>query len=202
MANKSPPGFDPTRRLVTIKNESHPAFDPLRWSSILSEAAFSTFMNEFEGESDRAAAVLAGAYLDDGLAKLLQMRLIGSKRFKDELLGQDRPLGTFSARIKAAYAVGVVSDSGYHDLELIRKIRNTAAHHLVGFSFERAEIVSWCGRLLLPQWWPAKFSPNRTPRVRFNLSVCMLVMVNAAPLELCRPIEQLVLDGQVPKGGS
>jgi DNA-binding MltR family transcriptional regulator len=37
-------------------------------------------------------------------------------------------LGTFAARIAAAYSMGLISDLEYKDCELIRKIRNEFAH--------------------------------------------------------------------------
>jgi len=61
--------------------------------------------NEFQEESDRAAAVLAAAYLDNLLGKLIAVSMILEYDEVEELLyrGGYAPLGTFSARIDIAY---------------------------------------------------------------------------------------------------
>jgi hypothetical protein len=50
-------------------------------------------------ENDRAVAVMAAAFLDDALYALLSRSFVEDK-IADQLLKSDRPLGTFSARIK------------------------------------------------------------------------------------------------------
>jgi len=56
-------------------------------------------------------------------------------------------LGTFSARIDAAYCLGLLSKDENRDLHLIRKIRNDFAHKLIDMSFESQEIASRCREL-------------------------------------------------------
>jgi hypothetical protein len=77
-------------------------------------------------ESDRGCALVGAAILEESLANLLRASFVPGTA--EELLGQDRPLGTFSARIKAARAIGLIDKTDFTDLELVRKIRNDTAH--------------------------------------------------------------------------
>jgi mannitol operon repressor len=62
--------------------------------------------------------------------------------------GANAPLGTFSARIEACYALGLTSDDEHNDLTLIRRIRNEFAHN-IETTFGTPSIVSRCSQLRL-----------------------------------------------------
>lgn len=51
------------------------------------------------------------------------------------------PLSTFSAKIKLAYALGLIPMYCFTDLEKIRRIRNATAHKYSAMSFENQEII-------------------------------------------------------------
>lgn len=106
-------------------------------------------MEEFKREGDRAAAVLAAAYLDHLLGDLIAAAMkVGSGEVEKLLLGRDTdPLGTFSARVKAIYCLGLLSKDEFRDLSLIGKIRNEFAHELTGLSFETQSIAHRCREL-------------------------------------------------------
>jgi len=55
-------------------------------------------------------------------------------------------LGTFSARVEACYALGLITEDEHNDVSLIRRIRNDFAHH-IDTSFETPSVVSRCGQL-------------------------------------------------------
>jgi len=100
--------------------------------------------NEFRDESDRAAAVLAAAYLDHLLGELISATMTAEPEEVEEMLFQkgNGPLGTFSARIDTAYCLGLLSRDERGDLHLIRKIRNDFAHKLAGMSFEGTQTIA------------------------------------------------------------
>jgi DNA-binding MltR family transcriptional regulator len=100
--------------------------------------------NEFQDESDRAAAVLAAAYLDHLLGELIAATMTAEPEEVEELLFQkgNGPLGTFSACINTAYCLGLLSGDEWRDLHLIRKIRNDFAHELTGMSFEGTQTIA------------------------------------------------------------
>ena len=99
--------------------------DPL-WSMI----------DELEKESDRGAVLVAAAFLDDSLSNLLRSVMVDDKNLIDSLLRPDGPLGTFSARIKVCQAFGLLESDVYHDLQLIRRLRNEFAHRHQSASLE------------------------------------------------------------------
>lgn len=98
------------------------------------------FLKEFQGESDRAAAVLGAAFLDIHLERLLESFFVeGHPKITSEVLDRGSA-GTFAARIKMALCLGLLTEEEYADLELIREIRNAFAHDLQGVAFSNNEI--------------------------------------------------------------
>jgi hypothetical protein len=98
-------------------------------------------------ESDRGCVILVACRLDDALYELHESCIysnIGPTQTSlvDKLLSLHQPLGDFAARIQLAYAYGLVSRQDYRDLEVLRKMRNDAAHILqhTRFSFDIADI--------------------------------------------------------------
>ena len=99
------------------------------------------FLEEFQRETDRAAAVLAAAYLDSRLEALVREKCVGVPKFVEELLSGQGGLSSFSARISVAYAVGLISLKAAEDLHLVRRIRNDFAHQVHGLSFATPTIA-------------------------------------------------------------
>lgn len=114
---------------------------------------WNSFYEEIRNESARGAVIIAGAVLDVQLRNLISKFLVDDSKVVDELLGSenkpDRPLSSFSSRIKAAYCLGLISRGMYDDLNAVRKIRNKFAHKMHGYTFDEPEIVSWCKSLKL-----------------------------------------------------
>lgn len=111
------------------------------------------FYDEFQNESPGAAAIVASSFIDEWLRKLLFDSMVDDKKLVNELLGGDKdaPLSTFSARIKAAYCLGLISKEQYQDLNTIKNIRNYFAHGIHGITFDYEQIVSLCNSLFLPK---------------------------------------------------
>jgi len=105
------------------------------------------FLEEFQKESDRATAILGAAYLDEHLLQLLSTFLVDDEGEVGELLGTEKPLGTFGARIRAAYCMGLLAKEDFEDLKIIKAIRNDFAHQLHGLSFNGESIVKKCEKL-------------------------------------------------------
>ena len=125
-------------------------------------------MSALQTESDHAVALIAAAFLDEMLASLLQTVFVDSPKVVEALLGIDRPVSSFSARIKLAYCAGHISEGTYQDLELIREIRNDFAHSRQSLSFDSAIVKDRCNRLRYPMITAGAESPDfSVPRVRF-----------------------------------
>jgi hypothetical protein len=97
---------------------------------------------EFAIESDRGAAIVAAAMLDDALKSLLKKRLCPpASKDRSILERYDAPLGSFAARIDAAQQLGLVSKHFARDLHLIRDIRNDFAHAPQSCRFDTSPTV-------------------------------------------------------------
>jgi DNA-binding MltR family transcriptional regulator len=82
--------------------------------------------------------------LDTALEDLLKAYFVNDPNVASNMLGQMRPLGTFSARIDMAYLLGWISLDIHRDLHLIRKIRNDFGHRMKALSFEDPMIRPRC----------------------------------------------------------
>ncbi len=98
-------------------------------------------------ESTRGGVLLGAAILDDCLRKLLHNFMIASEKEVNKLL-HNGPLGTFSARCLAAYCLGLISIDEFHDIELIREVRNSFAHDLMEANLENSAIKANCTKLM------------------------------------------------------
>ena len=94
--------------------------------------ALAPFIGGLENEGDRAAVILVVSKLELILSQILQKYLIPVPDSEDGLLANDRPLGTFSARIHMAHRLGLIDNLFSRSLHLIRKIRNDFAHEVEG----------------------------------------------------------------------
>jgi DNA-binding MltR family transcriptional regulator len=95
---------------------------------------FREFINEFKGESDRAAVILGAAKLDLMLNQILLKVLFPNASSQDDLFDQDRPLSSFAAKINLCHRLGIIDSECSRALHMIRKIRNDFAHEVSGCS--------------------------------------------------------------------
>jgi DNA-binding MltR family transcriptional regulator len=107
-------------------------------------------IQEFQQKSDRAVAILGTTYLNTHLARLLECFLIEDEKVRNMLLEEENPLGTFEARIKAAFGFGLISRTEYHDLVLIWHIRNRFIRDMGEGNFSEEDIRNLCKRLKIP----------------------------------------------------
>ncbi|HEU0143495.1 MAG TPA: MltR family transcriptional regulator [Nitrososphaera sp.] len=105
------------------------------------------FAASLTSESDRGCALMAAAYLDSELGKLLDKFFVNNASVKREMLDQSRPLASFSARIDMAYLLGLLGPKAHRDLHLIRKVRNEFGHVPVELNFDDQGIRNRCGEL-------------------------------------------------------
>lgn len=99
---------------------------------------FLALTNGLKGESDRGCVVLAVAWIENDLTRLLKRHLLPSPKTSessDELFGARGYLGTFSSKIDLAYRLGLIRRSNHQCLHLCRRIRNDFAHLSDGLSF-------------------------------------------------------------------
>lgn len=134
------------------------------------------FLEEFQKETDRGAAIVGAAFLDVLLEQLISNFLIDDKEKVNELLNPDyiyAPLSSFSAKRKASYCLGLISLEEHADLKTINDVRNLFAHNLHGLSFNENEIVKLCDTLHVPNKL-SLLDISQTARFRFITTVSIL----------------------------
>src|SRR5438445_11830774 len=93
---------------------------------------FDTFVEGIIDEKmERPLLIISTAKIDDLLFCILSKYLCPkSSADKDDLLEGDQPIGSFSARIKLCFRLGIIDEGFYKVLERTRKIRNQGAHRI------------------------------------------------------------------------
>ena len=115
-------------------------------------------IERLQSMDDAPAVLLGAAYLDHALELLLKSefkRKLTADEEKRMFDGsQNAILGSFSAKIRIAYALGLVLDEVYADLLLINDIRNAFAHSLYGnVDFRNEHVLSDCNKLAYVGMW-------------------------------------------------
>ncbi len=133
-------------------------------------------VEEIKTHSDRAAAIVGAAFIDERLRQYLSRFLIDKPKEVEELFGFDRPLGSFGSRIRTAYCLGLLDDDEYHDLKIIQEVRNAFAHELHGLTFADPWVANKCKDLvLITRGTDPSLYANDAPRNIFLHTVADLV---------------------------
>lgn len=90
---------------------------------------------------ERGLILSLAAFAEDSLGVLLKAFMLSVDATNSLLEGFNAPLGTFSSRIRAAYALGLVTKDQFDDLEHLRKIRNKFSHTWQPISFSDPTIT-------------------------------------------------------------
>lgn len=147
---------------------------------------WNTFSEELHKETDRAAAVLGTAFLDSLLEDMLRAFFVDEPPEVDPLFAPDGPAGTFGARIRLSYGLGLLVPDEYNDLRTIQKVRNRFAHDLHGLVFSERSITDHCRNLRLPSTGFSR-QPDwlSSPRSKYIYSVVVLSQALAGRTLLC-----------------
>lgn len=132
----------------------------------------SEFFKEFNKEGDRGRALVAASLLDERLKGILEAFLLKGKVSSQLVDGFNAPLGTFSARTSASYALGLIQKNEFDEINLIRRIRNEFSHKWKGITFRSARVADLCNRL--PWLGPVDIGKD-VPKVRFTFAVVVLL---------------------------
>lgn len=141
----------------------------------------SGILDDLAHEPDRILAIIADAYLNDLLQNGLKVKFRGSKKSLDTIFRRQGFLDSLAAKAEIAHAIGFIDSDEYHDLKIIRKIRNKFAHIPNQISFQTTEIADMCNDLkygkMLPELQAADRSLfNDTTRSRFIWSAQNLAL--------------------------
>jgi mannitol operon repressor len=135
----------------------------------------SAFLGELQAETDRGLPMVAAALIDEKLLETLQAFTCSCKAADRLLVDGNAPLGAFSARIDASFALGLIDEFEYQEISLVRKVRNEFAHSRHGLTFLDKQIESLCANLKTAL--PSGISLGAKPaRERFIYAAIGLVM--------------------------
>jgi hypothetical protein len=144
------------------------------------------FGEQLEQESDRGAALVGLAFLDELLKRLFEAKMLDESIAK-KLLKYPGALSTAAARADVAYALGWIGAKTYRDLMTLKKIRNGFAHTHGPVKFTDAAVETLCARLELGK--PANTGSIATPREQFMWASGRVAM----PLEFYRRTARMPL---------
>jgi hypothetical protein len=147
-----------------------PAGDRLR--------AILDFRHSITAETDRGAALMAAAFMDDKLKFLITAKLVDDKKLARRAFDFNGPLGTFSARIDFAHLMGVLPGNARRDLHVIRSIRNKFAHEAGPMDFEDERVKPLCETLVFHG-----VKPTASAGSKFRRSVMGLLALITIELE-------------------
>lgn len=110
---------------------------PPDWNDVID------FFVSLDEESDRALPVLAFAFIDTEIERLLR-EAVNQKVHGgvSRLFGPLGPMGAASTRINMAHALHWLSDDTVHDLHLLRRIRNRFAHQRIDDGLRDSQTIS------------------------------------------------------------
>ncbi len=91
---------------------------------------------------DRGLVLSLAAFAEEALGDVLKAFMTASEATAQLIEGFNAPLGTFSSRTKAAYAIGLITKEQFLDLERLRKIRNEFAHSWKPVDISKPKVVA------------------------------------------------------------
>jgi hypothetical protein len=125
---------------------------------------FGGVLQAIDKESPRGMVLILSGFLEESLKRILRAFLREGTSEAEIFEGADS-LGTFSARIRMAQALGLISDAEASKLHTIRSIRNDFAHE-PGASFEIQSIIDRANNL----------GDGASPRLRFQFAAITLII--------------------------
>lgn len=147
---------------------------------------------ELEAQTDRGAAIIGCAIVDDFLTDAIKKRLILKSDVSNRLFKHESgPLAHFSAKIDMGFALGLNRNDMRSDMHTIRRIRNGFAHSAPRLAFSDSEVTRLCSELRTAK------TTLTAPRRRY-LYVCsgmsaVLALVRDLPIR----VNELVTDNAV-----
>ena len=157
-------------------------------------------------ESDRTSIILSAAMNERHLVERLSECLAGANSDeKNRLFAFEGPLGSFSNRIRMAQALEIIDRQTRRYLDLIREMRNAAAHAHPSLTFATPEIRSAVEHLFQPPlrevvagWQPGRvrrafeiFCANLNTQIMREQGVM-------SPRDILDAVERLYLDDGSP----
>lgn len=93
---------------------------------------------DLEKESDRSCVIVAAAVIDGILEEILRSHIKKysvSNSLLKSIFDMSGPISNFSSKIIICRSFGLIDEIAYHDLMIVRKLRNSFAHSSESASF-------------------------------------------------------------------
>lgn len=127
---------------------------------VLLDDAERTVLDVLEYDSDRSIAIIVGSLIENRLKRVILARINRHDEIESRLFRISGPLGSFSSKIDIARLLGFISDDAYHDLILMKDIRNLFAHNLAIRDFRSQRIKDKSRNFRLVDSHIEEFKPN------------------------------------------
>lgn len=101
---------------------------------------FRGIVTSLQHESDRGTVVLASAWLDEALTRIISKFFKPVSNNGEKLLKAGQPLGDFGTKIMLADRLGLVNKHTVESLNICRRLRNDFAHLSTDLSFSTPEV--------------------------------------------------------------
>jgi DNA-binding MltR family transcriptional regulator len=132
---------------------------------------FAAFAEEFQAETERGAALVGAAMIEEMLENML-LAFFADPDVGTELLDPvgGGPLSGMVARAKIALCLGLIDRCEYEECKTISKIRNAFAHWRHGTTFRHPKIAKLCAKLKMG----IPTDPKESPRLLYTHSVSLI----------------------------
>lgn len=111
--------------------------------------AFKNTINE--ESSDRAKVIITVAQIEYLLdMKIKEFFSHGNSEARKKLFSENGAFSTFSSKVNIAFCSGWIDSDVFHDIEILRKIRNVFAHSFESLSLDSPEIKKFIENLQIP----------------------------------------------------
>jgi len=166
--------------------------------SISKQSAIVSFRS-LVNESDKGCVLIIASILEEMLRQLHEAHIATiTYPSRENKLFDSLSRTTFGHRIEMAYAYGLISKEDYQDAEIIRELRNEAAHSIFDFSLTDVGVRSVVMKLktALRNSRSASFlesgMPNDLPAPKHHLILNGLVLNEVMRLKIVSALEDLI----------
>jgi DNA-binding MltR family transcriptional regulator len=125
-------------------------------------------LEEIEKQTDRAAALIAVAYLEERLLAAIKSRLVNDGKTHDKIFRGSGPVSAFSAKIDLAFLLGIYDAKVQKMFHTVREIRNEFAHEPQPRDFKSQRISDLCENVSIIASFNIK---NNTTGVEFDVQL-------------------------------
>jgi hypothetical protein len=92
---------------------------------------------------DRTAAIIGATVVEARLRSALEKRFQRDEKIEKEFFRSSGAMGSFSAKIDLAFLMGSLTKDAWHDLDLMKDIRNKFAHRIDVLDLKTQQIRDW-----------------------------------------------------------